>query len=128
MATLVTGVVGLRLAADAVLAIWRTADDTRLDADGAEARRELLGDAEVVTAWYRGLAEGLDQRTPAPEPLDRNPDSAARLVESVRTDLHDEDGQATANAVRLIRTGDHVDAARRLQPSLAAAVGTLAGA
>lgn len=129
MATLVTGVVGLRLAADAVLAIWRTADDTRLDADGAEARRELLGDAEVVTAWYRGLAEGLDQRTPAPEPLDRNPDSAARLVESVRTDLHDEDGQATANAVRLIWTGDHVDAARRLQPSLAAAaVGTLAGA
>jgi hypothetical protein len=129
MATLVTGVVGLRLAADAVLAIWRTAHDGPLDADGASARRELLGAADVVTAWYRDLAVGLDRRTPAaPEPLLRNPDSAARLVESVRADLHDEDGQATANAVRLIWTGDHVDAARRLQPSLAAAVGALGGA
>jgi Fusaric acid resistance protein-like len=128
MATLVTGVVGLRLAADAVLAIWRTADDGRLDADGASARRELLGAAGVVTAWYRELALGLDRRTPAaPEPLLRSPDSAARLLESVRADLHDEDGQATANAVRLIWTGDHVDAARRLQPSLAAAVGALGG-
>jgi Fusaric acid resistance protein-like len=128
MATLVTGVVGLRLAADAVLAIWRTADEGRLDADGAAARRELLGSAGVVTAWYRELAVGLDRRTPAaPEPLLRSPDSAARLLESVRADLHDEDGQATANAVRLIWTGDHVDAARRLQPSLAAAVGALGG-
>ena len=125
MATLVTGVVGLRLAADAVLAIWRPAEEARLDADGAGARRELLGDATLVTAWYRKLAEGLDRRTPAPEPVHRDPDSAARLVESVRADLRDEDGQATANAVRIIWTGDHVDAARRLQPSLAAALGTL---
>ena len=126
MATLVTGVVGLRLAADAVLSIWRRAADARLDADGAAARRELLGDANLVTAWYRELAEGLDGRAPVPEPVHRNPGSAARLVESVRADLRDEDGQATANAVRIIWTGDHVDAARRLQPSLAAAVvGTL---
>ena len=127
MATLVTGVVGLRLAADAVLSIWRRAADARLDADGAGARLELLGAADLVTTWYRELAEGLDHRAPVPEPVHRDPDSAARLVESVRADLRDEDGQATANAVRIIWTGDHVDAARRLQPSLAAAlVGTLA--
>ena len=49
------------------------------------------------------------------------PDSAARLVDSVRTDLVDQDGQATATAVRVIWTGDHVDVARRLQPGLVAA-------
>jgi hypothetical protein len=127
MATLVTGVVGLRLAADAVLALWRRSGEARLDADGAGARLELLGTSELVIEWYRELAEGLEQRTAAPEPVPRNPDSAARLVESVRTDLRDEDGQATATAVRIIWTGDHVDAARRLQPGLAAAVGGITG-
>jgi uncharacterized membrane protein YccC len=107
MTTLVTGVVGLRLAADAVLALWRQAGEARLDADGADARLELLGAAERVTAWYRELV------------------GVARLVESVRRDLRDEEGGATANAVRIIWTGDHVDVARRLQPSLAAAAITV---
>lgn len=126
MTTLVTGVVGLRLAADAVLALWREAGQERLDADGADARLELLGTAERVTAWYRELAVGLDRRLPVPEPLGLNPVGAARLVESVRRDLRAEDGGATANAVRIIWTGDHVDVARRLQPSLAAAAVSVA--
>lgn len=128
MTTLVTGVVGLRLAADAVLAIWTRAGDARLEADGAGARVELLGFADRVTTWYRQLAGCLDGGAPglSPELVQRNPAAAARLVESVRADLRDQNGQATANAVRIIWTGDHVDAARRLQPSLATAVGTLA--
>ena len=122
MTTLVTGVVGLRLAADAVLELWRQAGEAQLAADGADARLELLGAARSVADWYRSLAEGLDRRLPAvPRPVERNPAAAARLVEAVRRDLHDEQGEATANAVRVIWTGDHVDAARRLQPSLAAA-------
>ena len=122
MTTLVTGVVGLRLAADAVLELWRQAGEARLEAEGADARLELLGAAQSVAEWYRSLAEGLDRRLPAvPRPVERNPAAAARLVEAVRRDLHDEQGDATANAVRIIWTGDHVDAARRLQPSLAAA-------
>lgn len=126
MTTLVTGVVGLRLAADAVLALWREAGQERLDADGAGARLELLGTAERVTAWYRELAVGLDRRLPVPEPLGLNPVGAARLVASVRRDLRAEDGGATANAVRIIWTGDHVDVARRLQPGLAAAAVSVA--
>ena len=125
MTTLVTGVVGLRLAADAVISLWRQAGDARLDADGAQARIELLGAADRVTEWYRRLADGLDRGETIPGPVQRNPRAAARLVESVRRDLADEDGQATANAVRIIWTGDHVDAARRLQPSLAAVTATL---
>jgi hypothetical protein len=42
---------------------------------------------------------------------------------AVRRDLYDEQGRATATAVRIIWTGDHVDAARRLQAGLAAATG-----
>ncbi len=41
-----------------------------------------------------------------------------RLVQTVGHDLRDADGQATATAVRVIWTGDHLDAARRLQDML----------
>jgi hypothetical protein len=119
--TLVTGVVGLRLAADSVVSLWRDCGRTRPKADQTEAHRAILGAAESVTDWYRGLAESLGQRAPIPAPVPLAPEAAARLVESVRTDLVDHDGQATATAVRVIWTGDHVDVARRLQPSLAAA-------
>jgi uncharacterized membrane protein YccC len=121
MTTLVTGVVGLRLAADAVLELWRQAGEARLEPDGADARLELLGAAQAVADWYRTLGQGLARRLPAPDPVERNPAAAARLVDSVHRDLRNERGEATANAVRIIWTGDHVDAARRLQPSLAAA-------
>lgn len=47
----------------------------------------------------------------------------AELVESLRRELSDEHGQATDTAVRMIWTADHLDAARRLQPGLAAAAG-----
>jgi hypothetical protein len=53
--------------------------------------------------------------------LPRNPAAEGRLVESLRRDLTDEHGQATAMAVRIIWTADHIDTARRLQPGLVAA-------
>ena len=53
-----------------------------------------------------------------PEPLARDRLADDRLVEAVGHDLRDADGQATATAVRMIWTGDHLDAARRLQASL----------
>jgi hypothetical protein len=42
----------------------------------------------------------------------------ARLVGAVSHDLRDEDGRATATGVRMIWTGDHLDATRRLQGTL----------
>ena len=119
--TLVTGVVGLRLAADSVVALWQNAGRCKATAEQSAAHNAILEAADSVTGWYQGLADSLGGRSPIPAPVELRPESAARLVESVRTDLVDQDGQATATAVRVIWTGDHVDVARRLQPGLAAA-------
>jgi uncharacterized membrane protein YccC len=119
--TLVTGVVGLRLAADAVVSLWQDCGRTRTKGDQTEAHRAILRWTGLVTDWYRCLAASIDGHSPLPSPLPLRPEAAARLVESVRTDLVDREGQATATAVRVIWTGDHVDVARRLQPILAAA-------
>ena len=71
-----------------------------------------------VGGWYDGLADSLTGRGEVPAPL--APDEAAdgRLIAAVRHDLRGADGHATATAVRMIWTGDHVDAARRLQGGL----------
>ena len=121
MTTLVTGVVALRLAADAVLSLWRDCARTRATAAQTEAHRAVLGASTRVTDWYQGLAANLDSHTPIPPPVQLRPEAAARLVASVRTDLVDRTGLATATAVRVIWTADHVDVARRLQPTLAIA-------
>ncbi|MHA5048908.1 FUSC family protein [Streptomyces sp. SD15] len=121
MTTLVTGIVGLRLAADAVLGLWQRAGEQALEADRGEARIVLLGASGRVTGWYRDLAATLSRGTAVPQPLPRNPTAEGHLVESLRRDLSDERGRATATAVRVIWTADHLDAARRLQPSLATA-------
>ncbi|MFD3374130.1 MULTISPECIES: FUSC family protein [unclassified Streptomyces] len=123
MTTLVTGIVGLRLAADAVLGLWQRAGEQQAEPDRTDARVVLLGAVSRVSGWYRDLAAGLGQDTPVRDPLPRNPVAEAELVESLRRELSDEHGQATDTAVRIIWTADHLDAARRLQPSLAAAAG-----
>ncbi|MFE0465402.1 FUSC family protein, partial [Kitasatospora sp. NPDC058965] len=120
--TLVTGVVGLRLAADAVVSLWQHAEPAPQRPERTAAHLVILGLTTRVTDWYRGLAGCLDGGAGLPAPVTRRPEAAARLVASVRTDLTDPRGRATATAVRLIWTGDHVDAARRLQPSLAASL------
>jgi len=124
MTALVTGVVGLRLAADAVTALWRGVP--REDAGRVGAGVEIMGAAVRVTDWYHRFADGFDRGAPVPEPVERRPRAAARLAASVRGELVDDQGRATPEAVRIIWTGDHVDAARRLQPGLAAAAGARA--
>ncbi|MFB7336728.1 FUSC family protein [Streptomyces adustus] len=121
MTALVTGIVGLRLAADAVLELWRCADDEDVDPDRPAARLVVQSVADRVAGWYRDLATALDRAVAPPQPLPRSPLAEGELVEALRRDLTDETGRATAPAVRLIWTADHLDAARRLQPGLAAA-------
>ncbi|MEU9330780.1 hypothetical protein AB0D91_44800 [Streptomyces canus] len=106
-----------------MLGLWQRAGELPPEPDRAGARLVLLGAVGRVSGWYRDLAAGLGQAAPVRDPLPRNPVAEAELVESLRRDLSDEDGRATDTAVRVIWTADHLDAARRLQPSLAAAAG-----
>jgi Fusaric acid resistance protein-like len=115
--SLVTGVVGLRLAGDAVLDLWQ--HDEAAGGDRTAARRELLASTEQMTGWYRDFAAALTGAGEVPEPLNHDELADKRLVDAVSHDLRGEDGQATATAVRMVWTGDHLDAARRLQDTLA---------
>ncbi|MGP4091376.1 FUSC family protein [Streptomyces sp. KR55] len=121
MTTLVAGVVGLRLAGDAVLELWRRSTDRASLDDRAAAQKELIIMAERILRWYQSLADGLENEGPVPEPLDSDPRNNSRLVEAVRRDLHDADGQATGTGVRIVWTSNHLEAARRLEVPIAAA-------
>ncbi len=113
---LVTGVVGIRLAGDAVLQLWD--GDAAEGGDRAAARRELLSGSDMVRGWYARFAESLVGQGAVPEPLTADAVADGRLVNAVGHDLRDQDGHATATAVRVIWTGDHLDAVRRLQSML----------
>jgi hypothetical protein len=71
-----------------------------------------------MTGWYSGFADSLIGHGAVPEPLVGDESADSRLVGAVSDDLRSRDGQATATGVRVIWTGDHLDAARRLQRSL----------
>jgi uncharacterized membrane protein YccC len=114
--TLITGVAGLRLAADAVLEMWRS--DEASGGDRAAARRELLAGADLVNGWFGRFAQSLVGQGEVPIPLGLDAMADGRLVDAVGHDLRDHDGHATATAVRVIWTGDHLDAVRRLQATL----------
>jgi hypothetical protein len=115
---LVNGVVGLRLAGDAVIELWRR--DGAPAGDRGEARGELLANAQRMTQWYDGFAASLLARAAPPEPLPPDVTATSRLVDAVRHDLRSNDGHATATGVRVIWTSDQLDAARRLQATLVA--------
>ena len=117
--SLVTGVAGLRLAADAVLDLWQR-DDGAAEGDRSAARRALVAGAELVTGWYEDLAAGLTGAGTVPDPLPRERLGEGRLLEALGQDLAGADRRANATAVRMIWTGDHLDAARRLQATLVA--------
>jgi uncharacterized membrane protein YccC len=119
MTSLVTGVVALRLAGDAVLELWQ-GGGAQADGDRSAARRELLAESERMTRWYDELAASLTGGGAVPEPQPPDPRATDRLVGAVSQDLRDHDGGASATAVRVIWTSDHLDAARRLQTTLAA--------
>jgi uncharacterized membrane protein YccC len=126
VAGLVTGVVGLRLEADAVLDLWR-GDDGQSGGDVAAARQEILGTAERVTGWYDALATTMITGGELPQPLAHDRAADGRLVRAVRRDLLGDDGRASATAVRMIWTGDHLDVIRRQQAAIISPARATAG-
>ena len=117
VAGLVTGVAGLRLEADAVLDLWRGCDG-QTGGDVAAARHEILGTTEHVTSWYDGLATTMITGGELPQPLAHDKAADGRLVRAVRRDLLGDDGRASATAVRMIWTGDHLDVVCRQQAAI----------
>jgi hypothetical protein len=117
MAGLVNGVVGLRLEADAILDLWR-GGDRHAGGDVAAARDEILGIAERITGWYDALATTITTGGELPQPLAHDKAADSRLVRAARRDLIHEDGKASATAVRMIWTDDHLDVVRRLQADI----------
>jgi hypothetical protein len=113
MTTLVTGVAALRLAGDAVLDLWQHGEVP--SGDRAAARSQLMHTNELLSGWYERFAASLVGAERVPEPLPYDGPAASRLAATVGRDLRGEDGRSTATAVRVIWTGDHLDAARRLQ-------------
>jgi uncharacterized membrane protein YccC len=113
---LVTGVTGVRLAADAVLDLWD--GNGAHGGDRSAARRELMRVVRNVTSWYDHFAASLSGSEEVPDPLASDQVADGRLVDAVGQDLRDSDGDATATGVRVIWTGDHLDAVRRLQDTL----------
>jgi len=126
VAGLVTGVVGLRLEADAVRDLWRGGDG-QAGGDVTAARHEILGTAERVTGWYDALATTMITGGELPQPLAHDKTADGRLVRAVRRDLLGDDGKATATAVRMIWTGDHLDVVRRLQAAIISPARATAG-
>jgi Fusaric acid resistance protein-like len=115
--SLVTGVAALRLTADAALDLWRR-DQHQAEGDRAAARAELLRTSHRISDWYDELALSLAHGAGVPVPLAHDDGADGRFVDAVRHDLFARDGHATATAVRMIWTGDHLDAARQLQAAL----------
>jgi uncharacterized membrane protein YccC len=113
---LVNGVAALRLAGDAVVDLWQR--DGPIGGDRTGARRELLAGIERLTDWYDAFAASLTGPGAVPDPLPADAAADRRLVDAVSNDLRSADGSATATAVRMIWTRDHLDAARRLQGTL----------
>lgn len=128
---LTTGPSVLRLAGDAVIALWSDADPP--SASRFMAARELLGRARDVEEWYGRFGAGLVDlaadgggdgealaaeaaRLPEPRPADAA--AERRLLAAVDDDLRSSDRSATVTAVRIAWTGAFLDSARRLEPIL----------
>ncbi len=111
---LITGVGGLRLAADAVLDLWER-EDRSSNGDRTAATLELLKASELVKSWYEDFARSLVDGEEPPAPLPHDDAGERRLFDAVRDDLGRAEGSPSATAVRIIWTGDHLDAVRRIQ-------------
>lgn len=113
VSALVTGVLALRITADAVRDLWaRAVEPGRKDQSGA--RTELVTATERVTGWYASVASALSGAGDVPPLQPANTCLDGKLLGAIRRDLAD----APDLAVRLIWTGGHLDAVRRLEDTL----------
>jgi hypothetical protein len=114
---LVNGVLALRVAADAVVDLWQR-DGPLADGDD-DVRAELRGIELGVVGWYEIFAAALGGVGRIPDPLGEDATGVERLAGVVTAGLAQPDGGRMESARRILWTGDHLDAARRLQATIA---------
>ena len=122
--SLLTGVAGLRLTAEAVADLWT--DHGAAAVDAPHAKLELITLTERVTNWFAAMAQALTGAGPVPRALQRSADAdlVHALASDVRNGAHLDDHAVRTYAVRLVWTNDHVDVARRLQATVEPAART----
>jgi len=116
VASLLTGVAGLRLTAQAVSELWSGNEPARIDVPRAQL--EVIVMTERVTNWFAAMAQAMTGAGTVPRAFPRDGASDRRLVEALGQDLDGvagSDASVRAHTVRLVWTSDHVDSARRLQ-------------
>jgi uncharacterized membrane protein YccC len=127
VASLLTGVAGLRLTAQAVSDLW--SGQERAHVDVPRAQLEVIVVTERVTNWFAAMAQAINRAGAVPHALPRDGASDLRLVEALAQDLMSvvaTDTSVQAHTVRLVWTSDHVDNARRLQDLVEQAARTAA--
>ena len=116
--TLVTGAAALRLTADAVLDLWQR-DEHQAEGD-RETAAQRAADARTpkwragTTSWPPASRPGTRRPRRSPTTTPPMPASSRRCATTSSTGT----GNTNATAVRMIWTGDHLDAARRMQGAL----------
>jgi uncharacterized membrane protein YccC len=114
---LVNGVLALRVTGDAVVDLWQR--DGPLAGGDEDVRAELRGIELGVVGWYEIFAAALGGVGRIPDPLGEDATGLDRLAGVVSAGLADADGARMETARRILWTGDHLDAARRLQAAIA---------
>lgn len=119
--TVINAAVVLQLTADAVLDLWSTVG-RGASGDRAQARHELRGAGDRMSAWFAQAAEALlgGQDPPQPAAVDRS--AGTRLVAALGRDIDEGRERGAAAAVRMIWTAEHIDTARHLEQGVAGPV------
>ncbi|MGA0568469.1 FUSC family protein [Rathayibacter sp. KR2-224] len=129
-AAAVAGVAGIRVVCDALVDMWNSEDASGRLASKAEhvrAASALEASCAVLAIWCRRFGKRLVERAELPgAPV---PDEAltGELVDSLRSDLAHDGGGSAGTAVRLVWTGDYLDAVRRIEARIVAAGPDTAG-
>jgi hypothetical protein len=102
-----------------VVDLWR--GDPGESAERSAARGEIIRSLTRVRNWYDDLAASLTDGQEPRDPLAYDQAADRRPIEAVRSDLDSGESEAAATAVRIVWTGDQLDATRRMQQAIAPA-------
>jgi uncharacterized membrane protein YccC len=116
VSNLIAGVTAVRSTADSIQSLWAKHDQA--SGERRVVREALSQGVESVARWYAQLADvvtGSREMPSAPANFDV---SVQELVDTVRRELSDEAGHATATAFKIVWTDDYLRQLHRLQERL----------